>query len=224
MENKNEYQAQLFSNRLKKKYKELRKWARKNRISCYRLYDRDIPEIPVSLDLYEFLPSDVTTPLEVARFLSEQNANLSANNPQTEQDIKQRTYAILYLYERPYQKEDSEEELWLSLMAQAAAEVLGIPLQNIITKMRRHQKGKSQYEKIEDSPIKYGNDKTSPHHFENTSALRHCEERSDEAIQSDRLPHSAVNDVEQTITGLVQEQGQIFKINLGTYLDNGLLF
>ena len=161
MENKNEYQAQLFSNRLKKKYKELRKWARKNRISCYRLYDRDIPEIPVSLDLYEFLPSDVTTPLEVARFLSEQNANLSANNPQTEQDIKQRTYAILYLYERPYQKEDSEEELWLSLMAQAAAEVLGIPLQNIITKMRRHQKGKSQYEKNEDSRIKYGNDTTS---------------------------------------------------------------
>ena len=84
MENKNEYQAQLFSNRLKKKYKELRKWARKNRISCYRLYDRDIPEIPVSLDLYEFLPSDVTTPLEVARFLSEQNTNLSANNPHKE--------------------------------------------------------------------------------------------------------------------------------------------
>ena len=224
MENKNEYQAQLFSNRLKKKYKELRKWARKNRISCYRLYDRDIPEIPVSLDLYEFLPSDVTTPLEVARFLSEQNANLSANNPLTEQDIKQRTYAILYLYERPYQKEDSEEEHWLSLMAQAAAEVLGIPLQNIITKMRRHQKGKSQYEKNEDSRIKYRNDKTSPHHFENTSAFRHCEERSDEAIQSDRLPRPATNDVEQTITGLVQEQGQIFKINLGTYLDNGLFF
>ena len=187
MENKNEYQAQLFSNRLKKKYKELRKWARKNRISCYRLYDRDIPEIPVSLDLYEFLPSDVTTPLEVARFLSEQNANLSANNPQTEQDIKQRTYAILYLYERPYQKEDSEEELWLSLMAQAASEILGIPLQNIITKMRRHQKGKSQYEKNEDSRINNENDT-------------------------------------QTITGLVQEQGQIFKINLGTYLDNGLFF
>ncbi len=187
MENKNEYQAQLFSNRLKKKYKELRKWARKNRISCYRLYDRDIPEIPVSLDLYEFLPSDVTTPLEVARFLSEQNANLSANNPQTEQDIKQRTYAILYLYERPYQKEDSEEERWLSLMAQAAAEVLGINQTHIITKMRRHQKGKSQYEKIEDSSLKYENDT-------------------------------------QNITGLVQEQGQIFKINLGTYLDNGLFF
>lgn len=247
MENKNEYQAQLFSNRLKKKYKELRKWARKNRISCYRLYDRDIPEIPVSLDLYEFLPSDITTPLEVARFLSEQNANLSANNPQTEQDIKQRTYAILYLYERPYQKEDSEEELWLSLMAQAAAEILGIPLQNIITKMRRHQKGKSQYEKNTSEgglPRFARNDKTPQntrhcennkdvHHYndkqdvlysEDKQDSRHCEERSDEAIQSDRLPRSAINDVEQTITGLVQEQGQIFKINLGTYLDNGLFF
>ena len=223
MENKNEYQAQLFSNRLKKKYKELRKWARKNRISCYRLYDRDIPEIPVSLDLYEFLPSDVTTPLEVARFLSEQNANLSANNPQTEQDIKQRTYAILYLYERPYQKEDSEEELWLSLMAQAAAEVLGIPLQNIITKMRRHQKGKSQYEKIEDSRIKYGNDTTSGVLNDKTSTNGNDtikQTMSSSGLTRGSLPQKSSPD----ITGLVQEQGQIFKINLGTYLDNGLFF
>ena len=223
MENKNEYQAQLFSNRLKKKYKELRKWARKNRISCYRLYDRDIPEIPVSLDLYEFLPSDVTTPLEVARFLSEQNANLSANNPQTEQDIKQRTYAILYLYERPYQKEDSEEELWLSLMAQAAAEVLGIPLQNIIIKMRRHQKGKSQYEKIEDSRIKCGNDTTSGVWNDKPSTNGNDkikQSMSSSGLTRGSLPQKSSPD----ITGLVQEQGQIFKINLGTYLDNGLFF
>ena len=73
MENKDAYQAELFANRLRKRYRELRKWARKNRISCYRLYDRDIPEIPLSLDVYEFLPSDVNTPLECVRFLSEQN-------------------------------------------------------------------------------------------------------------------------------------------------------
>ena len=91
MENKTEYQAQLFANRLKRKYKELRKWARKNRISCYRLYDRDIPEIPVSFDLYEFLPSDCTTPIEAARFLSEQNAKLSSNDISTEREQK-RTY------------------------------------------------------------------------------------------------------------------------------------
>ena len=101
MENKTEYQAQLFANRLKKKYKELRKWARKNRITCYRIYNKDIPEIPVSLDLYEFLPSFVTTPIEVAKFLSEQNDKISQNDLQTEKDIKSRTFEVLYLYERP---------------------------------------------------------------------------------------------------------------------------
>lgn len=149
MENKNEYQAELFSNRLKKKYKELRKWARKNRISCYRLYDRDIPEIPVSLDLYEFLPNDCSTPIEAVKFLSEQNARLSANDLSIESGIKERTYAVLYLYERPYEKSDEEEEIWLNLMASAAAQILGIELSHIIKKMRKHQKGKSQYEKSE---------------------------------------------------------------------------
>ena len=42
---KTNYQAELFANRLRRKYKELRKQMRKNRVSCYRLYDRDIPEV-----------------------------------------------------------------------------------------------------------------------------------------------------------------------------------
>jgi len=184
MENKTQYQSELFSNRLKKKYKELRKWARKNRVSCYRIYDRDIPEIPVSLDLYEFLPSDCTSPIEAARFLSEQNNRLSANDLSVEADIKQRTYAILYLYERPYEKSDEEEEQWLSAMAQAVSSVLGIEDSHIIKKMRKHQKGKSQYEKDE----------------------------SEDKIQLD-IPYE-----------YVQECGQIFKINLNKYLDNGLFF
>ena len=59
LNDKTSYQAELFTNRLKRKYKELRKQMRKNRVCCYRLYDRDIPEVPVSLDLYEFLPDGV---------------------------------------------------------------------------------------------------------------------------------------------------------------------
>ena len=46
MEDKIQYQATLFSNRIAKNYKLLKKWARKNKVTCYRLYDRDIPEIP----------------------------------------------------------------------------------------------------------------------------------------------------------------------------------
>ena len=188
MKNKTEYQAQLFANRLKKKYKELRKWARKNRITCYRIYNKDIPEIPVSLDLYEFLPSFVTTPIEVAKFLSEQNEKISQNDFHTEKDIKSRTFAVLYLYERPYEKQYEQEEIWLNAMQKAAGEVLGIEESHIIKKMRKHQKGANQYEKKD---IKSSDDNT---YF------------SDSDFQ------------------FVQEQGQIFKINLSSYLDNGLFF
>ena len=107
---KTAYQSELFSNRLKRKYKELRKTMRKNRVLCYRLYDRDIPEVPLSLDLYEFLPDGIDSPLEAARFLSEQNARISANDPVVEKEIKERTFAVLYLYERPYEKSDDEDE------------------------------------------------------------------------------------------------------------------
>ena len=188
MENKTEYQAQLFANRLKKKYKELRKWARKNRITCYRIYNKDIPEIPVSLDLYEFLPSFITTPIEVAKFLTEQNEKISQNDFNTEKDIKSRTFAVLYLYERPYEKQYEQEEIWLNAMQKATGEVLGIEESHIIKKMRKHQKGANQYEKKD---IKSSDDNT---YF------------SDSDFQ------------------FVQEQGQIFKINLSSYLDNGLFF
>ncbi len=181
---KTEYQAELFSNRLKKKYKELRKWARKNRVSCYRLYDRDIPEVPVSLDLYEFLPTEVTSPMEAARFLADQNARLSANDPTVEQSIKERCYAVLYLYERPYEKDEAEEEEWLNAMAAAAAGVIGIAPSNIIKKARGHKSHKdnedeNQYQKNADA---------------------------------------------QEVAGLIQEQGQIFRVDLTTYLDTGLFF
>jgi len=45
--------ALMFSNRLKKNYKHLKKWARKNKISCYRVYDADIPQYAVAIDIYE---------------------------------------------------------------------------------------------------------------------------------------------------------------------------
>ena len=46
-------QAVMLANRLEKPYKHLRKWARRTGVSCYRLYDKDIPEIPLAVDLYQ---------------------------------------------------------------------------------------------------------------------------------------------------------------------------
>lgn len=43
----------IFSNRLQKNFRHWAKWAKRRGISCYRIYDRDVPEFPVALDLYE---------------------------------------------------------------------------------------------------------------------------------------------------------------------------
>jgi len=42
----------MFFNRLSKRYRHLKKWARRTETNAFRLYDRDIPEIPLVLDLY----------------------------------------------------------------------------------------------------------------------------------------------------------------------------
>lgn len=44
--------GQMFANRLQKNLKQLGKWARKADVSCYRLYDADMPEYAVAVDLY----------------------------------------------------------------------------------------------------------------------------------------------------------------------------
>lgn len=43
----------MLCNRVRKNQRHLRKWARRERVSCYRLYDRDIPEIPLAIDWYD---------------------------------------------------------------------------------------------------------------------------------------------------------------------------
>jgi len=43
----------MFVNRVKKNARHLGKWAKREHVTCWRVYDRDIPEVPVTLDLFE---------------------------------------------------------------------------------------------------------------------------------------------------------------------------
>jgi 23S rRNA (guanine2445-N2)-methyltransferase / 23S rRNA (guanine2069-N7)-methyltransferase len=45
--------AEMFANRLKKNLKKLSHWAKQNRITCYRVYDADLPEYAVAVDIYQ---------------------------------------------------------------------------------------------------------------------------------------------------------------------------
>lgn len=178
-EAKLENQKTLFANRLKRKLKELKKWARKNKISCYRIYDKDIPEIPVSLDLYEFLPDGTDSKAEAARYTANLSERISQNDPTVQNEISYNQYAVLYLYERPYEKDEKEEEIWFEEMANVAADVLGLQKNHIVKKERKRQRGTSQYEKTE---------------------------------------------VTSNASGVTQEAGQLFKLDLTSYLDTGLFF
>jgi len=44
--------AQMFANRLKKNAQHLQKWAKREQISCYRVYDADLPEYAFAIDCY----------------------------------------------------------------------------------------------------------------------------------------------------------------------------
>ena len=44
--------AEMLVNRLQKNYAHLQKWAKRHQISCYRVYDADLPEYAYAIDIY----------------------------------------------------------------------------------------------------------------------------------------------------------------------------
>ena len=117
-----ESQALMFKNRLNKRFRYLKKWAAREKIGAYRIYDRDIPEIPLSVDLYTCETLSPTPTLS--------------------------TYACLSLYERPYEKDESLEAHWLETMRAQVQTTLDLPRSHTILKLRKRQKGLEQYEKL----------------------------------------------------------------------------
>lgn len=71
----------MFSNRLAKVYAHRRKKAKQQGVSCYRLYDLDLPEFPLAIDLYEdhvhaaeYKRKHTLTPFEHAEWLTHSKA------------------------------------------------------------------------------------------------------------------------------------------------------
>jgi 23S rRNA G2069 N7-methylase RlmK/C1962 C5-methylase RlmI len=45
--------VEMFINRLRKDARHLGKWAKRTGVTCWRIYDRDIPEVPVTVETYD---------------------------------------------------------------------------------------------------------------------------------------------------------------------------
>ena len=50
---KDHEQAEIFSRRLTKRARHLRRWPTRRGITCFRIYERDVPEIPLVVDRYD---------------------------------------------------------------------------------------------------------------------------------------------------------------------------
>lgn len=44
---------EMLANRVRKNARHLGKWAKREGVTCWRVYDRDIPELPITVDSYE---------------------------------------------------------------------------------------------------------------------------------------------------------------------------
>jgi 23S rRNA (cytosine1962-C5)-methyltransferase len=134
MTEKDERQLEYFRNRVAKNEKALRRWARREGVTAYRLYDRDIPEIPLALDWYRGPDCQAAGGDAADAGSTGANAHDGA--------------LCLALYDRPYEKDEAEEEAWLAAMARAACGVLGVDEASCFTKTRKRMKGSEQYGRL----------------------------------------------------------------------------
>jgi 23S rRNA (guanine2445-N2)-methyltransferase / 23S rRNA (guanine2069-N7)-methyltransferase len=109
----------MFGNRLGKNCKALASWARRESVSCYRLYDADMPEYAFAVDLYQADPEG-----RGGRWLYVQE------------------YAPPATVDRARARARREEAIAM------LPEVTGVPMAAIHWRTRRPQKGGAQYEAL----------------------------------------------------------------------------
>ncbi len=111
--------SEMFANRVLKNLKHLGKWAKREHVSCYRVYDADLPEYAVAVDLYEGVPES-GGPVE--------------------------RHAHVQEYAAPSTVDPGKAEKRLADLLARLPEVLQIPPEHVVHKLRRRQKPTTQYE------------------------------------------------------------------------------
>jgi 23S rRNA (guanine2445-N2)-methyltransferase / 23S rRNA (guanine2069-N7)-methyltransferase len=111
--------AQMFANRLRKNLDRVAAWARREQVSCFRVYDADMPEYAFAIDLYQSDPAG-----SAGRWLYVQE------------------YAPPATVDKDRARARREEAL------SVLPEVTGLGSEAIYWRTRRPQKGASQYEAI----------------------------------------------------------------------------
>ena len=125
-----------FENRLRKNLAYRCKWARRRGISCFRVYDRDVPQFPFAVDWFETVAPRAETHLHL-------------------QEI-----------DTGWRMSPEEYQAWLGAVCDAACAVCGIPAAQLHLKRRERQRGSSQYEKAESAAAEVFLVEEAGHRFE----------------------------------------------------------
>ncbi len=110
-------EANALLNRLKKNDKHLSKWAKRNQVSCYRVYDADLPEFAFALDRY--------------------SSSLEAD----------RVWYHLQEYQAPKTIDADKAAHRIQVAQQIVKQYFNITDQQLFCKLRQRQRGSQQYEK-----------------------------------------------------------------------------
>ncbi len=113
--------AEMFANRLRKNLKQLAKWRKQESISCFRCYDADMPEYAFAIDVYDTVANSIQDEAERWVVVQEYAAPATVD-PHKVKSRREQVRAVL-------------------------PEVFELPEQRIIFKVRKRQRGSSQYEK-----------------------------------------------------------------------------
>jgi len=128
--------AKMFANRLTKNLRRLGSWAEREGISCYRLYDADMPEYAFAIDVYHTLDREAVRADSRAR-----------TRPGLAPD-----HAWLYVQEyAPPADIDPAAAHKRRLEALATLPgVTGIPAERVRSRTRRRTRGGAQYDKLDE--------------------------------------------------------------------------
>jgi 23S rRNA (guanine2445-N2)-methyltransferase / 23S rRNA (guanine2069-N7)-methyltransferase len=124
--------AEMFANRLQKNLKKLSKWARQNHITCYRVYDADLPEYAAAVDIYQG------------------EAYRSQLTPLAYIPAGEQTWVNVQEYEPPKSIDQHKADQRLAGLLAEIPHVLGVNREQVFLKIRRKQKSTDQYEKQSD--------------------------------------------------------------------------
>lgn len=111
-----------FANRLRKNLRHRQRWAKREQVSCYRIYDADLPEYALAIDYYHSITDDAYVHVQEYQAPKSIDPALAMQRLQTAilatQAILQLPFEHLYLKVRrqqkgsqQYQKEQAEQQL-----------------------------------------------------------------------------------------------------------------